>query len=80
LEVGVSLELGVWRLELSSGFIYDAYDHPPRRASVIAHSLARRQAIRGNDHPLMQGGAVSINGDLRRPFSLALGVDRLADD
>jgi hypothetical protein len=31
----------------------------------------RRRAIGGNNHPLMQAGAVGVNGHLRRAFRLA---------
>jgi hypothetical protein len=79
---GLLSDLGLRVSDFSCPFplIHNACHHPSGRAFVIAHCLAGRKPIGGDDDPLVHAGAVRINGDLRHALGLAELVDRLADD
>src|SRR5262245_23876100 len=78
LEIGCSLEFGVWSLEFSR-FIHHPDDHPAHRALFIADRSARGGTIARDHDLLMQPGAVGIDGDLRHALRPARRFDRLAN-
>src|SRR6266567_4223498 len=60
--------------------VHQADDHPTDRAFFVAHSVPRGRTVRGNDHPLVEGGAVGIDRDLWRALGIARHTDGLANE
>src|SRR5262245_15846185 len=73
LELGASLEFGIWSLDVSCHFrlIHHTNDHPAHRAFRILNRITRRRAIGRNHHSLVHACTVGIDGDLRCAFGLA---------
>jgi hypothetical protein len=64
-----------WRLRVN-----DADDHVADRAFRVADHVARGLAVGGDQHMVVQTGAVRVNGHGGRARGVALGVERLADE
>src|SRR6266849_4857631 len=60
--------------------IHNPDDEPANGTFVISYRFSGGEAVGRNQHPLVHGGAVGVNGHLRDAFRSACAVDGLADD